>query len=366
MSGNNIQNNPGSELNAAMWYSDRFEFYSAFTRLLHATVENLLRAADIEYLSVASRPKSIASFVEKMTRKEYSSTDEVTDLAGIRVITFIESDATAAAELLRRSFILHPEKSLDKSEELGDSQVGYRSIHLICELGNDRVALPEYKPFKGLLFEVQIRTVLQHAWAEIDHDRGYKFSGVLPRDLRRRLNLLAGQLELADKEFSRLALDVDTHSAELLRKKNLGDLDIEISSASLDGYLTGLATAHSLRPVQKSDPANFAEVIDELHRFGINTLKDVDQLMSREFLAELKKMPNERSTQIGLLRRAMMYSDIDKYFTQAWRRTWIKMARSSRVMLTGKWGEKKLRSISDTFLAAKKSQEPASPPTGEK
>ncbi len=105
MSENTVQNNPGSEMDAAKWYSGRFEFYSAFTRLLHATAENLMRAADIEYLSVASRPKSIASFVEKMTRKEYNSTDQVTDLAGIRVITFIESDAAAAAELLRGSFI---------------------------------------------------------------------------------------------------------------------------------------------------------------------------------------------------------------------------------------------------------------------
>src|SRR6266571_4892943 len=125
MSKNNAPKDLGSEMDDAKWYSGRFEFYSAFTRLLHATVENLMRASGIQYLSVASRPKSIASFVEKMTRKQYSSTDEVTDLAAIRVITFIESDAAASAELLRGSFIVHPEKSLDKSEELGDSQVGY-------------------------------------------------------------------------------------------------------------------------------------------------------------------------------------------------------------------------------------------------
>jgi putative GTP pyrophosphokinase len=364
MSESNVPTNP--ELDATKWYSDRFEMCSAFTRLLHATVENLMRAADIQYLSVASRPKSIPSFVEKMTRKEYGSPDEITDFAGIRVITFIESDAAAAAELLRRSFIPHPEKSLDKSDELGDSQVGYRSIHLICELGKDRVALPEYEPFKGLLFEVQIRTVLQHAWAEIDHDRGYKFSGVLPRELRRRLNLLAGQLELADKEFSRLALDVDGYSAELQRKKELGDLDIELSSASLEGYLTNLAIAHSLPPIKKSDPAHFAEVIDELHRFGIDSLKDVNQLISPEFLTELKRVPNESSTQIGFLRRAMMYSDIDKYFSDAWRGAWKSMAQSARAMMMRKWGEKKLESIFSTFLVRKKPQKPTSPRPGPK
>ena len=353
---NNTPNIQGSEIDAAKWYSGRIEVYSAFTRLLHATVENLMRAAGIEYLSVVSRPKSMPSFVEKMARKEYDSPDKVTDLAGTRVITFIESDAAAAAKLLRGSFVVHPEKSLDKSEELGDSQVGYRSVHLICELGKDRVALPEYKPFKGLLFEIQIRTVLQHAWAEIDHDRGYKFSGVLPRELRRRLNLLAGQLELADKEFSRLADDVDQHIAELERKKKLGDLDIELSSASLDEFLASLSKMHSLPPIRKSDPAHFAPVIDELHRFGIDTLQGVNKLMSREFLDEIKKLPPNSSTQIGLLRRAMMYSDIDKYFADAWRGAWKRMVRSSREMMNRKWGQKRVESIQETFLRAKESE----------
>src|SRR5580693_6470622 len=107
MSDKNIRNNPDSDMDLAKWYADRFEMYSSFTRLLQATVENVVRAGGIQYLSVVSRPKSIPSFVEKMTRKEYTSTNEVTDLAGIRVITFIERDATAAAELLRRSFVPH-------------------------------------------------------------------------------------------------------------------------------------------------------------------------------------------------------------------------------------------------------------------
>jgi hypothetical protein len=224
--------------------------------------------------------------------------------------------------------------------------------------------LQEYKPFKGLLFEIQIRTVLQHAWAEIDHDRGYKFSGVLPRDLRRRLNLLAGQLELADKEFSRLALDVDRHSADLQRKKKSGDLDIELSSASLDEFLSRLAENYSLPSMAESAPSAFAPVIDELHRFGIDTLQDLNKLMSPEFLDEMKKTPPDATSQIGLLRRAMMYSDIDTYFASAWQGAWNKMLKSSRIMLSHKWGENKLETIQKTFLAPKKP--PANPLPPEK
>jgi putative GTP pyrophosphokinase len=350
---------------AGDWYSGRFEVYSSFTRLLHATVENLIRAAGIDCLSVTSRTKSIASFVEKMKRKGYESTEEATDLAGVRVITFIESDAAAAAQLLRGCFTVHPESSLDKSEELGDSQVGYRSIHLICELGKDRATLPEYKPFKGLLFEVQVRTVLQHAWAEIDHDRGYKFSGVLPRELRRRLNLLAGQLELADKEFSRLAGDVDRHSVELQKKNRAGDLNIELSSASLLEFLTSTSTRHSLPPVTPSVPSHFATVIDELHRFGIDTLQGLRQLISPSFLDDVKAL-GVSSTQVGLLRKAMMYADIDKYFTEAWSRQWHKMTLSTRQLMKRRWGEEKVESIEKTFLPDRKAQKAAGPPLPEK
>lgn len=332
----------------ASWYAEKIDVCSSFTRLLHATIENLLRASEIDHLAVTSRTKSLGSFVEKMARKGYKSGLEATDLIGIRVITFIESDATAVAELIRRSFKPHPEESLDKSEELGDSQVGYRSIHLICELATDRAALPEYKRFRGLLFEVQVRTVLQHAWAEIDHDRGYKFSGVLPMELRRRLNLLAGQLELADREFSQLARDVDRYKDELQRKQVAGDLDIELSSASLSEYLTDISKRHALSSITPSEPSKFAGVIDELHRFGVKSLKDVQQLMSGKFLDDLKSMKT-KTTEVGLLRKAMMYSDIEKYFREAWQRSWIRMTPSSLALMNHKWGHQKVASIRKTF-----------------
>jgi putative GTP pyrophosphokinase len=330
------------------WYSGRFEAYSSLTRLLHATVENIIRASGVVCLSVTSRTKSIPSFVEKMSRKGYDSPEKATDLAGIRVITFIETDAVAAAKLMRDSFTIHPGKSLDKSEELGDSQVGYRSIHLICELGSDRTALPEYKPFRGMLFEVQVRTVLQHAWAEIDHDRGYKFSGVLPGELRRRLNLLAGQLELADKEFSRLAHDVDQYSSDLQKKQERGDLNIEISSASLGEYLRILMERRSLPQLRSIGAADLAPIIDELAGFGIKTLQHLDGLITAEFVNDLKKSdPSE--TDAGFLRRAMMYADIDKYFARAWRRHWSGLSVGTEEMMRKKWGDDKIDSIKKTL-----------------
>ena len=188
------------------WYRNVRPLYASLANVVQNTIESLLKQERVDYLNVTSRAKSEASFLEKVRRKTYKKPEEeITDLAGIRVITFIESDLTKVSNLIESSFNVIPTKSLNKTEELGIDRFGYRSLHFVCDLGKDRIKLPEFLPYKDLLFEVQVRTVLQHAWAEIEHDRNYKFSGVLPTHLQRRLHLLAGVLEIVDREFATLA-----------------------------------------------------------------------------------------------------------------------------------------------------------------
>lgn len=80
---------------------------------------------------------------------------------------------------------MHDEFSIDegnsgnKADMLETDKVGYLSVHYFLKLNNKRLALSEYKGYKGLKCEVQVRTLLQHAWAEIEHDRNYKFAGVM-------------------------------------------------------------------------------------------------------------------------------------------------------------------------------------------
>ena len=84
---------------------------------------------------------------------------------------------------------------------LREERFGYQSEHYLVRLSNKRTALPEYNPHLGLVAEVQVRTILQHAWAEIEHDIQYKSSITIPNTIRRRFMALAGVLEIADREF---------------------------------------------------------------------------------------------------------------------------------------------------------------------
>lgn len=185
------------------WYESKRELYAELATLVATTLTSLLRSKNVGILSITSRAKDVASLTEKIRRKDYKTPeDEISDLAGIRVIAYLETEIISIIETIKDTFEVIDCESLDKSRELGTDRIGYRSFHFVCRLGAERDLLPEYKPYKGLKFEIQVRTVLQHAWAEIEHDRNYKFAGVLPPEIRRRLFLIAGMLELADREFA--------------------------------------------------------------------------------------------------------------------------------------------------------------------
>jgi ppGpp synthetase/RelA/SpoT-type nucleotidyltranferase len=168
------------------WFDGVRPRYTTLGNTVAATIRTLVQNDRIDVIDVTHRAKSRTSFAEKIKRKRYNNPQlEMTDLAGIRVITLIERDIERVSRLIETSFNVHAEFSADKSADLGPDRFGYRSVHFVCDVGAARSLLPEFLPYANMLFEVQIRTALQHAWAEIEHDRSYKFSGELPSKLKR-------------------------------------------------------------------------------------------------------------------------------------------------------------------------------------
>lgn len=127
----------------------------------------------------------------------------------------------------------------DKSDLLDKSQtVGYRSVHYVVHLNTSRLALPEYSRFRGLVAEIQVRTILQHAWAEIEHDTRYKAVDVAPTAIARRFVALAGLLEIADREFQALQGSYERVSHEARQLVAQGRLnDVEVTPEVLRAYL---------------------------------------------------------------------------------------------------------------------------------
>lgn len=205
-----------------------------FTDRYVALITTLLDDAGINYLSVTGRTKSVASFAAKALRLRngvpvYSDPlTEITDLVGVRVITFLHSDVDAVADLFDDQLKILDDRDLGK-ETASEGRFGYASRHLLVT----SPAVPEWPA------SVQVRTVLQHAWAEFEHDIRYK--GTIPAeqapDLNRRFTLAAGLLELADREFSEIRDRLQVSLAK--QHPDLDPADPRISSQELATFLAG-------------------------------------------------------------------------------------------------------------------------------
>lgn len=209
------------------------EKYVRYATALEAILSMALK--DLPTHNVSARAKSLDRFAAKASKpdpkdptmpKYTEPMQQIEDMAAVRVITYVLRSLQPVEEVVHREFRVVDRS--DKSDHLLETaQVGYRSIHLIVEMKPERAGLLEYRDFAGLKAEVQIRTILQHAWAEIEHDMRYKPHAEPNRILSQRFTALAGLIEVGDREFEQI------YEIEERRRRELVDLGqiVDVSSA---------------------------------------------------------------------------------------------------------------------------------------
>ena len=321
---------------AVDWYSGKRPVYEQLSKKVESIIQEIISDEKIHIHTISCRTKEIDSFKKKIEDSKYTDPiSQITNYSGVRIITYVESDLESVCKVIEAHFEIDKENSIDKSQSLGVDKVGYKSIHYICKLPSDRRKLPEYKKFNDMCFEIQVRTILQHGWAEIEHDKDYKFSGELPLHLKRRFKVLAGVLELADREFNEIAREIDEYSASVRSNTEKGNLDTLIDSTSIKQYLSlkfadlikyGLGTDFGSEDGEK-------EVLAEMRAFGVNTLQDLDDIIPKDLTKKMIEA-SETTNYLGLLRSIMMIVDIKKYFNQCWQNNWSVISKSSREVLT--------------------------------
>jgi predicted RNase H-like nuclease/ppGpp synthetase/RelA/SpoT-type nucleotidyltranferase len=248
----------------------------AVTERAVAVVTRLLDDAGINYLTVTGRAKSVASFAAKADRKldgvpvYRDPLDEITDQIGIRVITYVHSDVTAVARVLADHLTILDDRDLGQ-ETAREGRFGYASRHLLVTADGEDTDAAD---LAGRRAQVQVRTVLQHAWAEFEHAIRYK--GTIPAehvpDLDRRFTLAAGLLELADQEFSEIR---DRLQATEVEPPEADPVDPRISSQEL---ATFLASRYADSGWSRED--HYAWVSGLLLELGITSLDELRDLLT--------------------------------------------------------------------------------------
>ena len=235
-----------------------------------------LREQGIYVTAIEYRVKTEKSLAGKLELKgaKYKTIEDITDLVGLRIITFYTDEVDKVAAIAKRIFDIDWKESVDKRKHQLDV-FGYNSLHYICRLKTG-----------GPRFELQMRTGLQHVWSTIEHDLAYKGDVKIPNEYRRQFSRLAGMLELIDDEFSRLRATLTDYRRRVKSLVESGKLDdVELDSESFRNYLN----LHPFDRLNKRIAAvNQAEIyptslqpfLRVFEKFGFTTLGDIDRFIA--------------------------------------------------------------------------------------
>lgn len=253
-------------------------------RLIHE-----IQQAEIPTLEITHRIKQAPSALEKLKRKaeNYSSISDLTDLIGFRIICYFSDDVDKIAAIVEKLFVIDRENSVDKRQTLSPTAFGYLSLHYICSLPQNSGYPDELCNMK---FEIQMRSSLQHTWAEIEHDLGYKSVFSVPREIRREFSRIAGLLELADESFVRIRCRLNKYTEKItedIQNGNAAELPLDL--VTLNAYLKHNAKINALladiaaiqgAAINEQSPENY---LPKLEALGISTLGALEALAEREY-----------------------------------------------------------------------------------
>ncbi|MNJ44076.1 GTP pyrophosphokinase YjbM [compost metagenome] len=269
-------------------YDQRREAYNSLAKTMADLINRLIDARKISYHSISFRCKTKESFERKVDIKQsYSALEDITDLAGVRVITHFSDDVDVVAGMIESEFKIDRANSIDKRAALDPDRFGYLSLHYVVSLKKEREILDEYAAFKGLKLEIQIRSILQHTWAEIEHDIGYKSSVEVPKVIKRKFSRMAGLLELADQEFVAIRSELSKYQKNMLTEAAKSPEKVLLDKVT---YLNFVRTdekcleldaeaAAICRFKYMDEPKNVAKQLQALSYFGIETVEQLSKTL---------------------------------------------------------------------------------------
>lgn len=247
------------------------------TEVLRVLREALDRSG-LVVTAIEARIKTEESLRGKLALKgsKYATLSDITDILGARIITFYTDDVDRIAAMAEQLFEIDWDNSVDKRMLHQLDSFGYNSLHYICKL-----------PGYDFRFELQLRTTLQHAWASINHDNGYKTGVEIPREYLRRINRLAGILEMADDEFSRIRTEITDYRRRVQQLVQNGKLDdVLLDGDTFNSYLQARPFDALNKRIAAINQAEIQEVplnryLRVFNAFGCKTLGDVQRLVKQ-------------------------------------------------------------------------------------
>lgn len=293
--------------------------YVTFADSLRVLVEQLVAGTGVAADSVTARAKETQSLADKLKRRpRYTSLDDLPDLVGVRVVTRYQADVDVVCELLGREFTV-VEDVVHGAEEA--EAFGYASRHLVVELVDPRAELPEWAAFRGIRAEIQVRSILQHAWASISHGLDYKTDSAVPQEVRRQLFRVAALLETGDELFDDFRRRVDALRVtytEDVSKDEWRDLPLNLDSlrAAFDRLPLPQAAAAAVVAGWQDDPEWMDDTDGDLNVY-LQRLIQVFSAAGYKTIGEVGRILEEATADAAWLARIAEEGDARDYVPYA-------------------------------------------------
>lgn len=264
--------------------------YAACAARFERLIREIIQESGIDVHVIESRVKSVDSFSEKIKRpgKFYSNPlADMPDIIGCRVIVHYGDDVGRVVDVLSREFSVVEHEGGHQPDKLDVDKFGYLSVHLVVAVGEARRELLEWRFYSNFRAEIQIRTVIQHAWSAVSHALQYKQGVAIPSKLQRRLVRIAGMFELADDEFIGIRDQRLLIANEVSKSLENGETYIDLNEVAV------MEGVHRWKYAKKSmafamdvgfkyfenNEANISEILECILLIGV---KNVDEIINFE------------------------------------------------------------------------------------
>ena len=264
-------------------YMDKRPVLDRMKQVVLDRIRQTIRDNHLQVTAIEARVKTPESLVGKLIRKgyKYQSIADITDLMGARIITLFSDDVDRVAALMGNMFDIDWANSTDKRKVHDLDSFGYNSLHYICRIPESLYSDPDCPEINQTSFEIQMRSTLQHAWAAMDHDIGYKSEIETPPEYMRMFGRLAGLLELADEEFSRIRISVADYRRRMETLLQAGELSqVKLDGDTFASYIDQKPFDSLMRRIKAINQAevremSFVPYFPLIREMGMETLQDV-------------------------------------------------------------------------------------------
>jgi len=270
--------------------------YERLAEKIRTLLQELLESHGISVHAITSRIKTRKSLEKKIHKlgTVYKQLSDITDIAGVRIITYLAKDVDRIKPILEEEFDIDVSNSSDKRHPATENQFGYSSLHHVLSLNAARADTRENNRFQALKLEVQTRSILQHAWAEIEHDSGYKSDVEVNARTSRRFARIASLLELADEEFDGIDEEINNQVRAKAIAIEQHPEKVALDAISLKAFIANDPEIRNLEhemlrdktPHGQLPDANMVIYINCIQELGVTNFEEIKDLFrkNRELL----------------------------------------------------------------------------------